>query len=202
MPIQESLYDEQHIHCTVCNEIIDANRCMPCRCHYHTHCFIKQVLHRETCARCGSVYGKITVTFPEMMHLFEYFAIPMLSGILFLIPVMLCNSGNIVDAFNIIIWFAIRAPIQLYCKFWTQMVSHFICLILPTILGTVMYPDLNYRERYLHGVNTITMPLFIILLNLTYVVLWLVSNMVVILIVYIEIGNYTTIMRKIINRIV
>jgi len=185
--------------CRICRG--DNNLMKPCDCYLHTQCYIREIMYSEQsqlCPICNREPIKLHMGLITIAYLFEQYIMRIMSGALFLMPILLCNMGMYEsNIFDILTWYLIRMPIQKYLNFRSQIIAHLICLLIPIIVGN---GDSLYFQ-YISGIHIIASNIIHLLIIVCHAILFILSNIIIILIVYSDVGYVMNIVGKLLKRI-
>lgn len=198
MPV--SISDADNI-CTICTET--SNLCRPCQCNMHAKCFINTIITSGSyCQRCQVNMGRINVGLITLVYLLEEHLIRTACDVLFLLPIFLCQGSNIVNIFDIIIWYLIRTPIR-YFNVKIQLYAHLSCLIFPIMISYFLMDTQlsNIMYHYLTGMKLITSNIAYLAIIIIHAILFIASNLIVIGIIYTDVGIELELAKKLSNHI-
>lgn len=184
--------------CRICHN--ENNLIKPCDCYIHTQCYIHEIINSGhlRCPICNREFIKLKMGLITIAYLFEQYIMRIISGTLFLMPIFLCNMGMYeANIFDILTWYLIRTPIQKYMNFKSQIIAHLICLLIPIIVGN----GNSLYLQYVNGIHVITSNIIHLSIILFHTILFILSNIVIILIVYFDVGYVMNIVCKLMNHI-
>lgn len=170
--------------CTNCNKSFTTDIITPCKCKLHTTCFIDLLIKKPTnqCEVCGDIYGNIKLNLMTLVFLLEPYMPILISGLLFLAPIFIC--GMTMSSINLIMWHILRTPLR-NLNMKQQIIAHISCIIFPIIIG--MYRiDGTLHQQYINGIELITNNSIGTFIYISHIMLFIISNMLVMLIVYVD----------------
>lgn len=190
-------------NCTICKEAM-GKIIKPCQCNIHLKCFVDTLIKQQSsrCPECGIEYGNITIDLQTTVSVFEKYVMKLVSGLLFIMPIFLCNLGmDIVNVFDIITWHIIRMPIFKSLDIKKHLFVHVISMLIPILIGMTYVPQYGYHKQYMYGIHFITSYVIDLTILITHVLLFICSNLLIILILCIDINQVFITIRKLTNHI-
>ncbi len=190
--------------CTICKETISCTATTPCRCNMHLQCFIDNLVKKQSsrCSDCGIEYSRLTLDLFTVTTVLEKYIVKLGSGILFLIPIFLCNLGmDIVNISDIITWHIVRISFFKQLDVKKQMISHIASILIPLSIGMIYVPEYNYHKQYMYGIHFITSYAIDIFMIVSRISLFIFSNLLFILLLFIDINNVFITVKNLMNHI-
>lgn len=190
--------------CTICYQTLSAPIVKQCNCSMHLQCFVDTLIQNSTgkCTNCGLICGHINIDLYTAIPIFEKYIMKLFSGILFLMPIFLCNMGmDIVNIFDIITWYIIRMPIFKYIDIKKHIILHILGMLIPISIGMIYEPLFGYHRQYMYGMHFITSFVIDFTLLIGRILLFISANLLIVLILCIDINRIFLTIKRLSNHI-